>query len=465
MNGSPAGSSKPRIEEHTGGASITTVEQLAGKLPGYLLLTVMRHEMGDPFPSMVERDSGSALSVLRGCYLTPYAQLLFTANQALLDGLLLDATFKIIPRAVASIMTLSIYNVGIPVAMAFGPIEDSTLYETFHRVFADVFGIDLDHYHVVSDQGLALRSVCAAHANQQFICLRHLLLTLKRKLFSDEVGQLVRCRVQDDYARLCALYEPIFTQAAESDRRLLSRTLAKVGLAFESGRIQQLDRCRWCAVSMMERVEYRLPTTSNALESTHGHANECTPRRNEFLQAVMRVGTMMIRKTLSFRQALKHNFATMVRKARRRAEFIDRATMEAEIAQYGTTLEGCRCGETIHMSAMYRQACPCSHQYALGAVKPATPDIDLVLSDATDGLTVRIERVERARASHSPHGQVQQWERIAVEHIRRFSHATKKKEEIQTYVHEHLEVSEGFAMGFPVSLYRLISDGIRAFSA
>jgi hypothetical protein len=57
---------------------------------------------------------------------------------------------------------------------------------------------------------------------------------------------------------------------------------------------------------------------------------------------------------------------------------------------------------------------------------------------------------------------VEQWERIAVEHIRRFSPATKKKEEIHAYVHEHLEVSGEFAMGF--SLYGLISDGIRAFS-
>jgi hypothetical protein len=57
---------------------------------------------------------------------------------------------------------------------------------------------------------------------------------------------------------------------------------------------------------------------------------------------------------------------------------------------------------------------------------------------------------------------VEQWERIAVEHIRRFFHATEKKEEIHTYVHEHLEVSGEFAMRF--SLYGLISDGIHAFS-
>jgi hypothetical protein len=219
-----------------------------------------------------------------------------TQNRELIDGLLLDATFKIIPNAVALIMNLSICNVGVPVALAFGPVEDINFYETFHRVFMPLFEIDLRGYRVVCDQGSALHAVCERHDRPQFFCLRHVLVNLKRKLFSEEVGNLVRCGVQGDYNGLCEAYTHISAAAEGSDTHQLFRTLAKVGLAFESGEIRQSAPDLWESVSMMTRVMRRLPSTSKALESAHGHANEDTPRRNALLASIQRVGAMMNQK-------------------------------------------------------------------------------------------------------------------------------------------------------------------------
>jgi hypothetical protein len=50
---------------------------------------------------------------------TPYAQVLVRQNADLIDGLLLNPTFKIIRSAVAFIMNLSICDVGILLAFAF----------------------------------------------------------------------------------------------------------------------------------------------------------------------------------------------------------------------------------------------------------------------------------------------------------------------------------------------------------
>jgi hypothetical protein len=273
--------------------AVPTLHELGAQLHGHLLVTVMDSAFGDPFPIMFDQSSQSLKSVLKGCYVTPYAEALMKQNRELIDGLLLDATFKIIPNAVASIMNVSICNVGVPLAVAFGPVEDVNLYETFHRVFKQLFGIDLNGYRVVCDEGSALRSVCQDHENPQFFCLHHVLVDLKRKAFSDEVGDLVRCRVPGDYNRLCAVYAPIFAAAEGADAQQLFRTFAKVGLAFESGEIRQSKPALWASVSMMTRVMHRLPSTSNALESAHGHANEDPPRRNEFLASIQRVGAMM----------------------------------------------------------------------------------------------------------------------------------------------------------------------------
>jgi hypothetical protein len=134
----------------------------------------------------------------------------------------------------------------------------------------------------------------------------------------------------------------------------------------------------------------------------------------------------MIRKTRSFRQALKHNFRGAVQKARGRAQYLDPNVMKREIAQYDTTLEACRCGETVHLEMIYRAPCPCSHQYALGARKPPSLDIELVLTAGTEELIVRMERIERTAALSLHREQQEHWERLAAEHIRRFSHARKK---------------------------------------
>jgi hypothetical protein len=70
---------------------------------------------------------------------------------------------------------------------------------------------------------------------------------------------------------------------------------------------------------MIQRLTARFPSTSNALESFHGHGNEQTPRRNEFVPVMVRAAEMIIRKTLSLPTALVDGFGTAVRLAWRRA--------------------------------------------------------------------------------------------------------------------------------------------------
>jgi hypothetical protein len=247
-----------------------------------------------------------------------------------------------------------------------------------------------------------LRAVGKEHKNPQFFCLHHVLVNLERKRFSEGVGNPMGCGVREEYDRLCAVYTPTFAAAEGANARQLARALAKVGLAFESGEIRRGDRALWESVSMMTRVVHRLPSTFNALESAHGHANEDTPGRNGFLASVQRVGLLMIRKTLSFCRALKHNFRATVFEAHRRYELVDGDLMRLEIGQCGTTLDSCGCGETLHLSLMYRTQCPCSHQFALDAPEPKVPDMGLILSGATSQLIVDIEHVERTIVARVP---------------------------------------------------------------
>jgi hypothetical protein len=144
---------------------------------------------------------------------------------------------------------------------------------------------------------------------------------------------------------------------------------------------------------MMERVQFRLPSIINALESFHSHGNKETPRCNDFILSVVLVATMMTRKTLSFETALQDSFRVLIRTARRRAKFTGTAILASEAQQHHTTLEHCGCAETCHLSEMYRTPSPCSHQYFIRAPKPRRPDLHIELSEQASTLTLETENI------------------------------------------------------------------------
>jgi hypothetical protein len=62
-----------------------------------------------------------------------------------------------------------------------------------------------------------------------------------------------------------------------------------------------------------------------------------------------------------------------------------------------------------------------------------------------------------------PAAQAEKWKNHAVKQIKRFAHS-KETVEIQAYVEQHFRIGDGFALGRPVSVLGLISDGITYFS-
>jgi hypothetical protein len=198
---------------------VTRVEGLARHLRGDLSPMAMEYHPFDPFPVFVDGTSRTSLNGVRQSYITPFADALFTGNMNLLEDILIDATFKIIRRCVASILMICIANVEVPV------------------VLSSARAISLERYHVVCDQGTALHSVYDAHHNARLVCLSHLLVSLKTRSFTDEVGNLVRYRVAADFGPLGAVCASIFAALAALRVCQLKESFAKVDLAFLEGYI------------------------------------------------------------------------------------------------------------------------------------------------------------------------------------------------------------------------------------
>lgn len=59
-------------------------------------------------------------------------------------------------------------------------------------------------------------------------------------------------------------------------KNLLKKLLEKVGMTF-SDTLVITDENRWKQVSLFERIQKVMPSTTNSLESSHGHINENIP--------------------------------------------------------------------------------------------------------------------------------------------------------------------------------------------
>jgi hypothetical protein len=163
---------------------ITTLEEFQSMAPGYLRLTVSAWRQQDHGHFEAITWEMARCSILKGCYVTPFAYSLFRDHANLVSGLPMDTTWRIIQLHVALILTIGIGNVGIPVALSSGPIKDTALSNTFYLRFRSLFNLDLSTYILESDQGSAFHAICSKYHNRHLACLRHLLVSLGRKPFA-----------------------------------------------------------------------------------------------------------------------------------------------------------------------------------------------------------------------------------------------------------------------------------------
>lgn len=100
-------------------------------------------------------------------------QLVHNINVA---GLMLDTTWTIINHYVTLITTVVIHNIGIPLGLSFSQAENAEIYShTNSWVWSRQ-----SFKKTVSDQNM-----------QHICCLKHLLVSLGKTKFSEQVGNLV----------------------------------------------------------------------------------------------------------------------------------------------------------------------------------------------------------------------------------------------------------------------------------
>lgn len=224
----------------------------------------------------------------------------------------------------------------------------------------------------MSDQGSPLKKAIKELGLDHIFCLRHLLVSLKKTRFAQQIGNLVSAINECDFNELNELYSKKWKEISdEKELNQLKRTLHKLGLCFNE-RIEIEDSNRWKQISMQHRAQYRMPSCTNQLESTHGHMNAHIPRRNSMWPSVERIIHSILQKNQKFESHFKHNYLRYKNKTKNILTNTPDIIMEKIIKQYETDIKthSCKCGESALLSSMLQKPLPCSHLLYMGAQFP-----------------------------------------------------------------------------------------------
>ena len=442
---------------------INTLDLLKENLKGLLYLTIQKSQIRHHLAKV--EFNGEQYYIIKGLYILPFSQSILTKNENSIDGIITDTTWRILPNYVTSIMMASSKNTGIPISFSFGHSEDKEIYELHFDGFERFTTVKLNSFVFESDQGTALKAVFKDKKIKYFICLRHLLVNLKFNQISFAIRNILFCTSIDELDRAFEFYSKMFSEIKEPQmQKKRDGLLEKVGLMFHDNQIMICNQERWEQVSLNERQKFKMPSTTNALESCHGHLNEKTKRRKNFFQSIFKIAQHLIQKCTSIEKSIQHNYQFAIKKTIDHLRKILLVRIDQEIVSYNTTKSSCMCSENKLLSSIMGIDIPCCHRYYLGCQFPPCPDAILNKEMQWNELIIEFNVLEDDPTI--PQNSIQYADKkYATEMIHRYS-KVKKRETINKYVEDNYVIAEDedFILSKPCSVLSLINDGIEHFN-
>ena len=106
------------------------------------------------------------------------------------------------------------------------------------------------------------------------------------------LSSLIKCTTQEEYDATLTYIIQQYEKIDWNNKKLVSlliSLLKKAGLKYEhhTNMLKVVDKDPWDSIALIFRVQLKMPSTTNALEATHGHMNKATPRHNNFYKSIV----------------------------------------------------------------------------------------------------------------------------------------------------------------------------------
>jgi len=288
-----------------------------------------------------------------------------------------DSTFKVAKPYVLCIPMAIYRNVGVPLGFIIGSSENSKLYEHFYDEACSTIGKNINNIPCLSDFGLALKSFCERKSIEQFYCQRHLFQLLgNNNPIHPVINVLTKCISEKSLALSFIACSSFILKLIEFGvkQSSINETLKKIGLSFIDGAIVYSNEELFKHCSLLHRIDKGIPTTTNHVESTHGHLNSNTPRRKGLFSILNRLITSLIRKTKAIDQCYKRNLSKQIHELNVLLNISGNELLQKERLFYETTHNECMCGKSFQ-SSLYGIKIQCIHQITSGENIPVISSI------------------------------------------------------------------------------------------
>lgn len=442
--------------------SIYDLNTLKSTIKGFLKLDIQKSKRNRNLVKVLYE--GEEFNVIGGIYIHPYSYSILKENE-IIKGFMIDTTFKAMPHYLTSIIMGCTKNIGISLGFSFGLSENKELYKRHFETFQEQLQIDLSQFVFLSDQGTAICAICDEYKVTNLCCLRHLLASLKYNKYSYVAGEFLKCTSEIDYGFLKEAMLPIFNEINDDEEiNKLNKTLEKIGLVYKDKDIKELQTSKWMRSSMLYRPMFSMPSTTNSLESLHGHINKRTPRNNNFYASIARLACSITFSIKNINHKIKHNFDYLKRTTYRFYEITNKDLLIRQENFYNSTFETCKCNKNAVVSSTLELDLPCCHRIDKGATFPECPQLKLILNEKYTELVVKYNPVEPDEININ-YDETYNNKNYAIIRIKRFS-GFKDKDEITQYV-DHSYCSENdcfFISGKPKSLIEMVQEGINYFT-
>jgi hypothetical protein len=460
---------------HTEEPVIQNFSTFKKNVGGYLKLWLKPRWSSDRLESFLDRDT--EFSIVNGCWVHSSSAVILRNSEAnMICCLMMDTTWSIMRQYVTAIMVAVSNNTAVPLAFAFGRVEDSGLYQMFFSIFYEIFQIDLSDYILETDQGSALVKFARDHAFRQRFCLRHFIANLKDHTFAVFVYHLIKTRTETEFRTLAEGQRPQLHQLIQGmgDDGLsrANKEFKKAGLLvqYEPGEdrptVTVFDASRWLQVCCITKINECIPMTTNCLESINGHRNAATPRRNCFWSAMTRIAGMVGQSIGNFPTSVRNNFNNTTRKAVSLAQSIDPNEMDAQCIYYRTSTapERCDCGLFNYFTGMFHRVTPCCHLIHKGVARPRMCDPP-VLHHEPDPLdfVLKIEKTLPSRAEEPSFERRNSLVAMAAHSIKHLSRTGVKLDEIMSWVNQNMPQQGDvttFVQNIPIEVLIFIERGV-----
>lgn len=278
-----------------------------------------------------------------------------------------------------------------------------------------------------------------------------------------EIKKLLKCTSDLDFQNYLEKFATHFPQICREDPNefeKINKILSKIGLFFMDGQVTIENVKKWEKVSLLCRIKTHMPSTTNTLESMHGHINKQCPRRNSFFSAYFRLISELCSKYDKIKERVQHNYRYTKNKTIEMKQKTSHEEMMQMITYYDTDQESCSCGQNKLQTANFKIDIPCMHRLELGAEFSDILPIDLILTGKYDGIAIKHDFNQNLQLPQPIYDE----KRFIIQTIRHFSRY-KKIDEIISFVETfNTEETDIFYIGNEsVSSIHIIEEGIYFF--